>query len=157
MPSDAKAWVYASNRKFTAAEQSQIIAGASAFTSNWISHGKSLKATFDILHDTFLILMVDENVNPVGGCGTDDSIHFMQEIERTFDVKLFNRMQVELMYENEIIITSKADATKLYNEGKISDDTIFFNKVVSNKKDFDNSFKIPYSKSWAFQGVKQNA
>lgn len=155
MPSNTKAWVYASNRKFTAKEQTEIIAGANAFTSNWVSHGKNLKASFGILHDIFLILMVDENVNPVGGCGTDDSIHFIQEIEKVFDVKLFNRLQVELLNNSGIIITSKVQASTLYNEGVISDDTIFFNKNISSKKDFDSNFKIPYSKSWAFQGVKQ--
>ena len=156
MPPDAKAWVYASNRKLTTAEQAEIIAGAKAFTGNWTSHGQSLKAAFGILHDTFLILMVDENFNPVGGCGTDDSIHFMQEVEKVFNVKLFNRLQVELLHENEIIITSKSDAAKLYSENTISNTTIFFNKTISSKKDFINDFQIPFNKSWAFKGVGQS-
>ncbi len=155
MPGDAKTWVYASNRRLTTEEQKEIIAGANAFTSNWKSHGQSLKASFDILNDIFLVLMVDENFNPVGGCGTDDSVHFMQEVEKSFNIKLFNRLQVELLQDSEIIITSKADAAKLYSEGKISDKTIFFNKTVTSKKDFDNNFKISYDKSWAFQGIKQ--
>jgi len=155
MPANAKAWVYASNRKFTTEEQKEIMAGATAFTSNWTSHGKSLKASFDILKDVFLVLMVDENVNPVGGCGTDDSIHFIQEIEKVFAVKLFNRLQIELLVNDQIVITSKTEAAKFYSENKISDNTIFFNKIVSNKSDFDTSFQISYSKSWAYQGLKQ--
>jgi hypothetical protein len=157
MPADAKAWVYASNRHFTADEQKEIIAGALAFTNNWKSHGQSLKAEFNILHDLFLVLMVDESVNPVGGCGTDDSIHFMQEIEKVFNVKLFNRMQIELLHNDEIIITSKSGAAQLYNENKISEATPFFNKVITRKKDLENNFKIPFGKSWAFAGVKQMA
>jgi len=155
MSADSKTWIYASNRKFTLEEQNEIMSGAKAFTSNWKSHGQSLKASFDILYDTFIVLMVDESVNPVGGCGTDDSIHFIQGIESAFDVKLFNRLQVELLVNNEIIITSKSEAAKIYNESKISGNTIFFNKVITSKRDFESNFKIPYSKSWAFQGIKQ--
>ena len=157
MPPNAKTWVYASNRKLTFDEQNKIIAAANIFTSNWKSHGQTLKATFDILHDMFLVLMVDENINPVGGCATDDSIHFIQEMEVGFDVKLFNRLQVELFHDNEIIITSKNDAARLYLENKILGNSVFFNKVVTNKQDFDNNFKTPFNKSWVYQAIKQTA
>ncbi len=155
MPADAKVWVYAANRKLSTVEQKEIIARANTFTNNWKSHGQSLKAVFDILHDVFLVLMVDEQVNPVGGCGTDESIHFMQALEKDFHISLFNRFQVELIKENELILTTKADALKLYNEKQISGNTIFFNKNTTLKKDFDMRFMIPYSESWAFQGARQ--
>ena len=156
MPSDAKVWIYAANRKLSAVEQTEILARANSFVDNWKSHGQGLKAAFNILHDMFFILMVDEHFNPVGGCGTDESIHFMQGLENDYHISLFNRFQVEMMNEKTATITSKADAAKLYSESQINDSTIFFDKTLSNKKDFDNGFMIPYSKSWAFQGVKRS-
>jgi hypothetical protein len=154
MPTDAKAWIYAANRKLTPDEKNKINAKIKQFVSNWTAHEQQLKASIDVLHDLFFVIMVDENYNAVSGCGIDKSIHFMQEVEMEFNIKLFNRMQIELMSENEIIITSKSDAAKLYNEGKINDETIFLNKNITTKKEFDTNFIIPFNQSWAYQGIK---
>jgi len=155
MPVNAKVWVYAANRIFTADEQKAIENSGRTFASKWLSHDIKLKASFDILHGVFLVLMVDENVNPAGGCATDTSYHFIREIEKEFSVQLFNRMQVELMKDENIIITSKQGATTLFNEGKIGEETFFFNKSIISKKEFDEKFMIPFSGSWVFYSIRQ--
>lgn len=156
MPPNAKAWVFGSNRLLTNEELAAIDAKGQGFVSNWVSHQQPLKATFDILHGTFLVIMVDESANPVGGCGTDESMRFIKNLEKEYDIKLFDRLQVELMKDNEIIITGKAGATELFNKGGITTETIFFNKNLSVKSEFDKAFKIPFSESWVYKGLLQS-
>lgn len=154
MPPDAKAWIYAANRKLTLDEKNKINTKATQFVSNWTAHEQQLKASVDILNDLFFVVMVDENYNAVSGCGIDKSIHFMQELEKEFNIELFNRMQIELLKDEEIIITSKPNLTVLYSEGVIDDETIFINKNITTKKEFDTNFMIPLNQSWVYQSIK---
>lgn len=153
MPGNAKAWVYAANRILTPGEQAAIRMRGEAFVAGWTAHQMQLKASFDILHDLFIIMMVDIDVNEVSGCGIDKSVHFVQEIAREFNIELFNRLQVELLQNDAIIITSKAAAIKLFQELPHDTELHFFNKSVTTKEEFDSSFMIPFTGSWVYQSL----
>jgi hypothetical protein len=157
MPDNAKVWVYAANRLLTVEEHAQISAKGNLFVNKWTSHQQKLTASFDILHDTFIVIMVNEDVNPVGGCGTDDSVHFIKSLEQEFGIGLFDRLQVELMKDGQVIITSRSAALSLYEEGAITEETVFFNKNLTRKKEFDECFRIPFSQSWSFSRYKKEA
>lgn len=155
MPDNAKAWVYAANRNLTPEEQEIIHARANTFVTNWTAHQQQLKASFDLLHNLFLVVMADENFNKVSGCGIDKSIHFMKELENELNINLFNRLQVELMRGNDVIVTTKSDVSRLYQQKEINAETPFFNKNITTKKEFDNNFVIPLHQSWIFQSIQK--
>lgn len=153
MPEDARVWVYAANRVLTQAEQTEITAKADVFVSGWTAHQQQLKASFIILNNVFLILAVDENHNEVSGCGIDKSIHFMQEIDKTYTLNLFNRLQIELLLEGETILTNKQKLAVMLQDGKANAQTIMFNKTITNKRDFDQQFQSALDKSWVYPGL----
>lgn len=154
MPADARVWVYASSRKLSAAETTAIKAKADAFVTGWTAHQLQLRASFDILFDTFLVFMVDENVNAVSGCGIDKSVNFVKELEQETGITFFNRLQIEYLAENgELVTGNKQSVIEAYNNGNINDDTRFINKNVLTKAAFDSSFIIPFKQSWVYQQV----
>lgn len=154
MPPDARVWVYAANRKLDAAEQAEITARAGVFVTGWTAHQHQLKASFAILHDVFFVLMVDENFNEVSGCGIDKSVHFMKELDQQYDLNLFNRLQIELLTDKGVLLTGKQKLSVMLQEGEVNEQTIMFNKNVTDKHMFDTQFRLPLSKSWVYPAIQ---
>lgn len=154
MPPNARLWVYAANRKLNSTEQELITAKGVDFVMGWTAHQQQLKAAFTILHDIFLVIAVDENHNEVSGCGIDKSVHFMQEIDREYNINLFNRIQIELLVNDDVMLTNKQKLAVMLQEGAVNEQTIMFNKTVTNKDSFDTHFQLTLSQSWVYPSLK---
>ena len=154
MPANAKLWIYASNRKLTPTEQEAILAKGAQFVTSWTAHQQQLKAAFTILHDVFLIVAVDENYNEVSGCGIDKSVHFIQEIDREYAINLFNRLQIELFVNDELLLTNKQKLSVMLQEGAVNEQTPVFNKTVTDKDSFDKYFQKTLGQSWVYPSIK---
>ena len=153
-PAASKVWIYAASRKLTPTEQERIKTMGSSFTAGWTAHQLQLRASLFVMDDVFLVLLLDETLNPTSGCGIDKSVAFMKQLEQEFSISLFNRMQVEVMLDDEVFITDKKGVAALYQEGKINDDTMVFNKLVHHKQMLDQSFMIPLHLSWCYPAAK---
>src|SRR6185295_4440463 len=144
----SRIWIYLSNRVFTEAEVSELNPLLEQFCIQWTAHGSNLKAHGEVLHHRFIILMVDETTAGASGCSIDKSIHFIQEIEKEFDVQLFNRMLFAWKEGGEICISNMNELQKLFDDGVISEQTVVFDTTVTIKKDLDTRFEIPLGQSW---------
>src|SRR6185295_19961185 len=131
----SRIWIYLSNRVFTEAEVSELNPLLEQFCIQWTAHGSNLKAHGEVLHHRFIILMVDETTAGASGCSIDKSIHFIQQIEKEFNVQLFNRMIFALKEGEEIQVSNLNDLQKLFDEGMINSETIVFDTVITVKKD----------------------
>lgn len=148
MPSDARLWVYQNKRILSDAEVKAIEAEGLKFISDWAAHGASLKASFDVLHNLFVVIAIDEKQAMASGCSIDKSVHFMKELEQKFNLNLFDRMQVAYRSSNEIKICKFSDFEKLATQGLVNASTIVFNNMVSSKAAFDLDWEIPLKQSW---------
>ena len=148
MPSDARVWVYQSNTILSDAEVNAIKNEGVHFISDWAAHGASLKASFDVLFNRFIVIAVDEQQAMASGCSIDKSVKFVKELEQKFKLNLFDRMQVAYRKGNEIIVCSLSEFEKLANQGLVNESTIVFNNMVSSKKAFDVEWEVPLKKSW---------
>jgi hypothetical protein len=157
MPPESKVWVYAANRPLTELEGAEIKAAGDSFTQSWTAHNQQLKASFTILHNVFMVFMVDENHNEVSGCGIDKSVHFMQDLDKKHQLDVFNRLRLELWQNGSVIITNKQKLSVMLQEGDVNEQTFFFNKTISTKKQFDEQFQIQLSESWVFPSLIASA
>ena len=148
MPQDARLWVYQSNRILSDAEVKAIEAEGLKFIFDWAAHGASLKASFDVLHNLFVVIAVDEKQAMASGCSIDKSVHFVKELEQKLSLNLFDRMQVAYRSANEIKVCKLSDFEKLATEGLINESTIVFNNMVSSKETFDSQWEVPLKQSW---------
>jgi hypothetical protein len=157
MPEESKVWVYAANRILTEAEQAEIEASGNDFVRSWTAHNQQLKASFTILHGVFMVLMVDENYNEVSGCGIDKSVHFMQDLDKKYQLDIFNRLRLELWQNNSVLILNKQKLSVMMQDGEVNEQSILFNKSVTTKKQFDEQFEIPLVQSWVFPSLMASA
>lgn len=148
MSSDARVWVYQSNRILSDAEVKTIYNSGLSFISEWAAHGASLKASFDILYDRFVVIAVDEAQAMASGCSIDKSVHFIKELEKQLNLNFFDRMQVAYRKDNEIVSCSFSEFEKLASQNSVNETTIVFNNMVNTKLAFDTEWEVPLKQSW---------
>ena len=140
--------MFQSNRSLSDAEVSAVSKAGLNFIAGWTAHGASLKASFDVVYNRFVIIAVDEKQASVGGCSLDSSIHFIKELEKQFNVNLLDRMQVAYRKGNEILSCSLSEFEKLAVLNLVNESTIVFNNMVSTKIEFDNKWEVNLKQSW---------
>ncbi len=148
MPADARVWVFQSNRNLSDAEVKAIENSGLSFVADWTAHGASLKASFDILYDRFIVIAVDEKQAMASGCSIDKSVHFVKELENKFSLNLFDRMQVAYRKGSQIESCSLSEFEKLASENTVNRSTIVFNNMVNTKSAFDTEWEVPLKQSW---------
>ena len=85
LPDEARIWIYPSNRKMSDEEVEQIKALMADFLQQWTAHGQNLNAGFELPHNRFIVIGLDQSNAAASGCSIDASVHFIQEIEKNFD------------------------------------------------------------------------
>ncbi len=149
MPNDARLWVYQSSKELNLEEIEKINALGTQFINQWSAHGASLKASFDVLYNRFIVIAVDEKQANASGCSIDKSVNFMKELEKTFNIQLFDRLQVAYKNTNNKIATcSYSEFEKMAKEGIVSKETVVFNNMVTTKNAFEKEWEVPAKNSW---------
>ena len=80
-PETAKAWIYQANRVLDDDEVNYARVVVDEFIANWESHGKLLKGTFELFHNLFIVLFVDEDGDRMCGRAQDVSLKLMKELD----------------------------------------------------------------------------
>ena len=148
LPSDARIWIYQSNRMLTPSEEIQIGNRTAHFIDSWTAHNKELAGSFEIRHSIFLIMMIDEKHSNASGCSIDKSLHFIQSLEKEFGITLTDRQIFAYRMENDIRLSRRNEFEVLIQAGTITDETIIFNNLVNTKGDLEKTWEVPYRNSW---------
>ncbi|MCU0446695.1 MAG: hypothetical protein MUE85_17450 [Microscillaceae bacterium] len=148
MPAQARVWVYQADRPLTEAEKSVIQTQAEDFLQTWTAHQQTLKASYSIFYDRFLVIALDEDYQQASGCSIDASVHFLQKIEQELKLSLLDRSQVAF-WEGEAIRTEKlAHLKQKIAEGVIQADTQVFVNTISNVEQLHNDWQKPARQTW---------
>lgn len=145
---NSRIWIYQANRILSSDEEQKIQQKLSDFTSQWQAHGHDLAALGEIRHHQFIILSVDEQVAGATGCSIDKSVYLMKEIEKEFNLELFDRFRIAYRDGENVINCSKHEFETLLEQGKLNSDTIVFNNMVSSRKDLNTSWEVALKDSW---------
>ena len=124
LPDTTRVWIYQSNRPFTQEEGVEITALAKQFAQRWVSHSQQLRAFATLLHDRFLVLMVDESNAGASGCSIDSSVAFVKALQAKYEVDFFDRMRFSFQGEDGVKTLSRMDFSQWYQAGKIGAETL---------------------------------
>ena len=148
MPDDSKIWIYQSNRDFNESEIGIINDKTISFLDNWQAHGKDLECSYSIIDKRFIIIAVNESVNPIGGCSIDFSLQLIKDISNTIGIDLLNRLVVNYRLDNKVESLSLSDLKNKIKDGDFSPETIIFNTAINSKSELLNNFEIDIRSSW---------
>jgi len=144
----ARVWIYQANRSFSEEELGEITTALDSFISEWTAHGSDLKAGYEIKYKRFIIIALDQNFASASGCSIDASVHFIQELEKKYDVDLLDKMNVSYKQGMHIAYKPLGDFKKMAKDKAVSKNTIVFNNLVTNKHEYINHWEVPASDSW---------
>lgn len=148
LPDDSRIWIYQSNRKFSDAEIMTLQNHLSEFLTEWTAHGASLEAAFEIKHQRFIVIGLNQANASASGCSIDASVHFIQQLEKEFDVDLLDKMNVTY-YTGEYLAFKPLNEFKAMAKAKaISKNTIVFNNLVNTKEEYLENWEVPAAESW---------
>lgn len=150
LPNHARVWIYQSNRKLNNDEVQWLEKEAKEFVSTWAAHGKTLAADVEVLHNYFLIFMVDEAQEKASGCSIDASVNFVRSAQEHLKNDFFDRMHITYRLDSNSTVESadKEEFEKLLAQEIVNDDTLVYNNLVKTKAEWLSEWEIPLSKSW---------
>ena len=148
LPDTSRIWIYQANRPFTEEELVEVRAFMKEFIEQWTAHGKELKAGYEIRYRRFIILGLDQTNASASGCSIDASVHFIQGLEKRYQVDLLDKMNVTFKQGEYVAYKPLIDFKKMAKEKAISGKTIVFNNLVNNKQEYLESWEVPASESW---------
>ena len=148
LPQTARIWIYQSDRKFTEDELPKLQEKLASFLEKWTVHGANLQAGFEIKYDRFIVIALDQNVNAASGCSIDAQVHFIQELEREFEISLLDKMNVTYIQNDRLHFKSLADFKKMAKDGAVGKQTIVFNNLVNTVEEYQEHWEVPAIESW---------
>ena len=147
MPDYARVWVYQANKKLPDLEVRKIQQILEDQINNWAAHGADLAGSVQVLHNRFVIVAVDELQNQVSGCSIDASTRWLKDIGVEMNIDFFDR-SVVFLQNNELQTVEINKIKSLVIDDILTPDTLIFNNLVSNIKEFKNNWNIKASDSW---------
>lgn len=144
----SRVWIYQANRSFTEQELHEIQDDLTLFLDNWTAHGKDLKAGFEIKYNRFLVIALDQSGQSATGCSIDASVHFIQHLEKKYQVELLDKMNVSFKQGDFIAYKNLLDFKAMAKQKAISRNTIVFNNLVATKGEYMEHWEVPASESW---------
>lgn len=148
LPDDSRIWIYQANRKLTDEEVEKIHTKTNAFLEKWTAHGSELEAGFELKYNRFIVIGLNQANASASGCSIDASVHFIQELEKEFDVELLDKMNVTFYNGEFIAHKSLTDFRKMAKNRSVSGNTVVFNNLVNTKAEYLENWEVPAKESW---------
>jgi hypothetical protein len=147
MPDYARVWVYQTHRSLSDSEVQNIQQVLENQLTNWAAHGAALVGSVQVLHNRFVVVSVDENQNQASGCSIDASTRWLKDLGAEMTLDFFDR-SVAFIHNNEIKTVEMLKIKGLVSEEILTPDTLIFNNLVPNIREFKTAWNIKASDSW---------
>ena len=154
LPEESRVWIYQANRSFSEEELSEIKEKLDIFIENWTAHGTDLQSGYTIEYKRFIVIALNQNISSATGCSIDASVHFIQQLEKEYDVDLMDKMNVSYKQGEYVAHKTLLDFKKMAKDKAVSKNTIVFNNLVDNIAEFKENWEVPASESWHSRFLK---
>ena len=154
LPDHSRIWIYQSNRSFTDDELQIIKRDLDGFMEEWTAHGSDLHAGYTIEYKRFIVIGLNQNLNVATGCSIDASVHFIQDLEKRFDVDLLDKMNVSFKQGEFVAYKPLKEFKQMAKDRAVSKNTIVFNNLVTTKGEFLEHWEVPAAESWHARMIK---
>lgn len=152
----SRVWIYQCSRLLTMYEALALEPQLEAFVAAWQTHGTPVKGFANLLFGQFIVIMADETAAGVSGCSTDSSVRLIKQVEEQFKIDLFNRQNLAFLVKDKIQLLPLAQLQYGFDNGFLSQDTLYFNNLVANKGEMLEKWIIPIKDSWLSARIKQS-
>lgn len=148
LSASSRIWIFQSSKLLTNELIEKISEELGQFLSGWAAHGAQLFSGFEILHDRFIVIAVDENHASATGCSIDKLMRLVQRIDNDHKLDLLNRLKVAYVSGSEVLECDVNQFRALLAAGKVNENTLVFNNLVQDISAWKANWKTTVSQSW---------
>lgn len=145
---NSRVWIYQSDRIFFMQEALDMEPMLQDFVAQWKSHGTPVKGFANLFFGRFIVLMADENATGVSGCSTDSSVRLVKEIEKKYNVNLFDRQMLTFYIKEKVELLPLLQLKYAIENKFITEDTLYFDNTVLTKEALENNWITPVKNTW---------
>ena len=148
LPDHSRIWVYQASRKLSDEEMAAISEKTADFLKQWTAHGANLEAGYELKYNRFIVIGLNQENASASGCSIDASVHFIQSLEKLYELDLLDKMNVTFYNGEFIAHKSLADFKKMAKARSVSPNTVVFNNLVNTKEEYLENWEVPAKDSW---------
>lgn len=145
---NSKVWIYQSSRLFLISEALEMEDILQEFVNSWKSHGATVKGYANLFYGRFIVIMADEAATGVSGCSTDSSVRMIKQIEKDYNVDMFDRQSLAFVVKDKIEVIPLAQLSYAVENNFITANTLYFNNTVETRSQLENKWIVPAGESW---------
>ena len=151
-------WVYQIGKMITQKEKVFISKSLESFCEKWTSHNNSVKSSYVIDFDSFIILFADQRINKVSGCAIDEKSRVIRQIGNNLKIKILPYINTGVFINNKLVFLSKEEIISKLNSNEINGNSDIINITIKSKKDYEEKWILKIKESWLknFLAQKQN-
>lgn len=153
LPKSSRLWIFQSSRLMTDTLFDQVSGTLDEFIAQWAAHGRQLFAGFEIKHDRFIVIAVDQNHEAASGCSIDSMMRCVQQVDADFQLNLLDRMKVAYLDGAEVKEAGIQQFREMWGSGRVNGETRIFNNTISTLAELENSWLVPVNQSWLINAL----
>jgi hypothetical protein len=142
-----KVWVYLSNNVLEGDTLKAIQQQGQAFVQSWKAHEMPLNASFEVLHQRFIVVKVDETQYNASGCSIDKLLRLIKQFEADYQLELLNRLLVAYKKDDGVEVVHAGKIKEMLQSGAVDSETVFFDTAVSDSNAYAN-WQTPLKETW---------
>ena len=141
-------WVYQIGKMITQKEKVFISKSLESFCEKWASHNNSVKSSYVIDFDSFIILFADQRINKVSGCAIDEKSRVIRQIGNNLKIKILPYINTGVFINNKLVFLSKEEIISKLNSNEINGNSDIINITIKSKKDYEEKWILKIKESW---------
>ena len=148
MPSQARLWLYMTDRPLTDEEADLLLHRVDAFMETWSSHGRQVLGAAEFAEHRVLGLAAVVREGDISGCGIDKSVHVLEGIGESVGFGIEGGLQIHYRARDGVIqSTTRSEFRRLVQEGMVDGETPVFDLSVTRVGDL-RRLELPLRESW---------
>ncbi len=154
LPDTARIWIYGAERPLTSEQIRALNNHMEAFLMEWQSHGREVTPSWQLLHDRFVVIGVDEAAVHLSGCSIDSMARSLGGFNRASGLN-FSNSGGEVFYRDtagKIDCVDRSAFRDMVKQGTVNEQTVVFNNTVTTVGEFRaGRWEVPMRNSWHSQ------
>lgn len=108
---------------------------------------KSTDINYQLRYDRFIVFIISDKT-PLDLDGHNEMISHIQELEKTFDLVLMDKVNVCFKQGEYVQLKEIPDFKKLIKNRGASKKTIVFDHMINSKQEYESVWELPAGESW---------
>lgn len=147
---NAKCWIYTLKKNCKNVNE-QIHKFLKKICENWMTHGNSVKASFDVYDNRYIILFAENNIS---GCSIDDTNRIVREKLNELNIEIMPNSKIGIFSNKKTVYYDRLQLLDKIKANEISISDKMIDTTIRTKFDYDKKWIVEINNSWLINFIK---